>query len=101
VNAHTFVKQAEKSKQTSARTLVATIFWDRKEVLIVEFVQQGIIIISERHKKLPRAIKNVCPRTDPGFRALLEHFNWELFDHSPYSPDLAPSDYHLFTYLKN
>jgi hypothetical protein len=24
-----------------------------------------------------------------------------LFDHPPYSPDLAPSDYHSFTYLKN
>jgi hypothetical protein len=24
-----------------------------------------------------------------------------LFDHPPYSPDLASSDYHLFTYLKN
>jgi transposase len=34
-------------------------------------------------------------------RALLKHFNWELFDHPPYSPDLAPSDYHLLTYLKN
>jgi hypothetical protein len=32
---------------------------------------------------------------------LLKHFNWELFDHTPYSPDLTPSDYHLFTYLKN
>jgi hypothetical protein len=32
---------------------------------------------------------------------VLEHFNWELFDHSSYSLDLAPSDYHLFTYLKN
>jgi transposase len=32
--------------------------------------------------------------------ALLQHFNWELFDHAPYSPDLAPSDYHQFTYLK-
>jgi histone-lysine N-methyltransferase SETMAR len=31
---------------------------------------------------------------------LLEHFNWELFDHPPYSPDLALSDYHLFNYLK-
>jgi histone-lysine N-methyltransferase SETMAR len=28
-------------------------------------------------------------------------FNWELFDHPPYSPDLAPNDYHLFTDLKN
>jgi histone-lysine N-methyltransferase SETMAR len=34
---------------------------------------------------------------------MMEHFNWELFDHPPYSPDLAPSDYQLFTrtYLKN
>jgi hypothetical protein len=32
---------------------------------------------------------------------MLEHFNWELFDHPLYSPDLAPSDYHLFTYVKN
>jgi hypothetical protein len=31
-------------------------------------------------------------------RALLKHFNWELFDHASHSPDLAPSDYHLFTY---
>jgi hypothetical protein len=31
-------------------------------------------------------------------RALLEHFNWELFDRPPYSPDLALIDYHLFTY---
>jgi histone-lysine N-methyltransferase SETMAR len=33
-------------------------------------------------------------------RTLLEHFNLELFDLPPYSHDLAPSDYHLFTYLK-
>jgi histone-lysine N-methyltransferase SETMAR len=31
----------------------------------------------------------------------LQHFNWELFDHPPYSPDLAPNNYNLFTYLKN
>jgi hypothetical protein len=36
-------------------------------------------------------------------RALLEHFCWELFEHSPYSTFIAPSEYHLFThiYLKN
>jgi histone-lysine N-methyltransferase SETMAR len=44
---------------------------------------------------------NARPYTAAHTRALLEHFNWELFDHPPYSPDLAPSDYHLFTYLKN
>jgi hypothetical protein len=34
-------------------------------------------------------------------QALLEHFSLELFDHPPYSLDLTPSDYHLFTYLMN
>jgi hypothetical protein len=34
-------------------------------------------------------------------QALLEHFNWELFDHPSYSPSLVPSNCHLFTYLKN
>jgi hypothetical protein len=33
--------------------------------------------------------------------ALLEHFNWKLFDHPPYSPDLTPSNYHLLTYLED
>lgn len=31
----------------------------------------------------------------------LQNFNWEVFGHSPYSPDLEPSDYHLFMYMKN
>jgi transposase len=44
---------------------------------------------------------NARPYTAARNRALLEQFNWELFDHRPYSPDLAPRDYHQFTYLKN
>jgi hypothetical protein len=39
--------------------------------------------------------------TVAGTRALLEYFNWELFDHPPYSPDLAPIDYRLSAYLRN
>jgi hypothetical protein len=33
-----------------------------------------------------------CPHTSAHTRALPEHVNWELFDHPPYSPDLALSD---------
>ncbi|KAJ4448384.1 hypothetical protein ANN_10400 [Periplaneta americana] len=32
--------------------------------------------------------------------AVLTEFGWELFDHPPYSPDLAPSDFHVFLHLK-
>jgi peptidoglycan/xylan/chitin deacetylase (PgdA/CDA1 family) len=41
---------------------------------------------------------NARQHTAARTRALLEHFNWELFDHPPYNPDLAPRDCHLFTY---
>jgi hypothetical protein len=39
--------------------------------------------------------ETALPLTDALTRALLEHFNWELFDHPRYSPDLAPSYYRL------
>jgi hypothetical protein len=44
---------------------------------------------------------NARPRTAARTRALLENFNWELFDHVPYSPNLTSSDHRLFTFLKN
>jgi histone-lysine N-methyltransferase SETMAR len=44
---------------------------------------------------------NVHPHTAAHTQELLEHFNWELFDHPPYSPDVALSDYLQFTYPKN
>jgi histone-lysine N-methyltransferase SETMAR len=31
----------------------------------------------------------------------IKKLNWEILDHPPYSPDLAPSDYHLFRSLQN
>jgi len=43
---------------------------------------------------------NARPHTAARTNALIKLFNWEIFDHPPYSPDLAPSDYHLFTKMK-
>jgi hypothetical protein len=95
---------------------------NRKGVVMVEFMQRGTTITSEVHCETLRnclepAIQNkrhgmltscvmllhddACPHTVAPSRTLLEHFNWELFDHPPDSPDLVPNDYHLFTYLKN
>jgi hypothetical protein len=53
----------KKFKQTlSARKLMASVFWDRKGVLMVKFTQQGRITSSEVYcktlKKLRRAIQN-------------------------------------------
>jgi transposase len=44
---------------------------------------------------------NTLPHTAARAEALLEHFNWQLFDYPLHSPELPPSEYNLFTYLKN
>jgi histone-lysine N-methyltransferase SETMAR len=31
---------------------------------------------------------------------LLRRYNWEVLDHPPYSPEIAPSNFHLFGPLK-
>jgi histone-lysine N-methyltransferase SETMAR len=33
-------------------------------------------------------------------QAVLREFGWEVFEHPAYSPELAPSDFHLFPKLK-
>lgn len=43
---------------------------------------------------------NTRLHTATATRDLLQRFRWEVLDHPPYSPDLAPSDYHLFGPLK-
>ena len=44
-------------------------------------------------------LHNARPHTAARTNALIK-LNWEIFDLSPYSPDLAPSDYHSFTKTK-
>ncbi len=34
------------------------------------------------------------------FQTLLKDFRWKQFEHTPYSPDLVLSDYHLFQLKK-
>jgi hypothetical protein len=48
----------------------------------------------------PRIHDNTRPHTAEKTKKLLEKFGWENLDHSPYSPDLAPSDFHLFPTMK-
>jgi len=110
-----------KFKQSFANIkLIATVFWDRKGVLLIEFMEPGTTITSETYcetlKKLCRATENkrrrmltsgvvllhdnACPHTAARTRALLQKFHWDLFNHPPYSPDLALSDFHLFSRMK-
>ena len=96
------------------------VFWDRQGVLLVEYLPLGTTINSavycETLKKLRRAIQNKRhgmlsatilllhdngrPHSAAQTQDLITSFRWEQIDHPPYSPDLAPSDFHLFLHLK-
>jgi len=108
-------------KTTSTPKIMCTVFWDRKGVLLVDFLPQGSTINAgvccDTLKKLHHTIQNkwhgmlsrgvvmihdnTHPHTAAATQNLIMTFGWEQFDHPFYSPDLVPSDFHLFLHLKS
>jgi hypothetical protein len=42
---------------------------------------------------------NARPHSENMTKAVIEELDWDILPHPPYSPYLAPSDYHLFRSL--
>ena len=99
---------------------MVTVFWDSVGVILVDFMSKGTTINSDVYidtlKKLKARIQRVQPDLEMS-KVLLQHdntrthtslkthevissFGWTTILHSPYSPDLAPSDFYLFGSLK-
>jgi len=62
------------------------------------------ILKEKRHRKVTKGVLFLHENA-PAHRALVTQKKWaylgfQRLDHPPYSPDLAPSDYHLFSGLK-
>lgn len=99
------------------------IWWDQKGVIYYELLKPGETITGERYRqqliKLNAAIKskrpeyatrhesiifhddNARPHRAQPVKNYVENVGWESLPHPPYSPDLAPSDYHLFRSMQN
>ena len=43
---------------------------------------------------------NAWPHSAAQTQDLITSFTWQQMDHPPFTPDLAPSDFHLFLHLK-
>jgi len=106
--------------QKSAGRVLTSIFWDQDGTLLIDYLLKGQTINVEyysfllvqlkeilKEKRCGKVTKGVLFLHDnvPAHRALptqkkLAYLDFQHLDHPPYSPDLAPSDYHLFAGLR-
>jgi histone-lysine N-methyltransferase SETMAR len=100
---------------------MASVFWDSEGVLMIDYLERGKTVTSVYYAELIRtlckAIKekrrgkltqgvllhhdNAPAHTSHVAMAAINECGLELLCHPPYSPDLAPSDFHLFRFLKD
>jgi len=97
------------------------IWWDCKGIVYYELLPQNQTINSEKYyspgpfkgsnlrKAYPELSNhdvafhrdNARPHLSLTTRQKLLQFGWDVLPHPPYSPDIAPSDFHLFRSLQN
>ena len=106
--------------QPSAGKVMATVFWDAKGVIMLDFLPKRSTITGVyyanlldhlrtaiRQKRRGKLSKGVLPQQDnarvPTCKVAMdavERNGYELIPHPAYSPDLASSDFFLFPNLK-
>jgi histone-lysine N-methyltransferase SETMAR len=97
----------------SPKKIIGTVFWDSEGCMFIEFLEPGKTINAARYVQTLLKIRHALHDKSPGRKAILQHDNaqphlekienmgWEVLPHPLCSPDLAPSDYDLFGFVKN
>ena len=119
---HPHSPHKKKFKATpSAGKVMVTVFWDCDGVILVDVMPRGSTINSEAYVKTLNKLRNrfrrvrsdknpaeillqhdnARPHTSLRTREHIAKLGWTSLPHPPYSPDLAPSDFHLFGPLKD
>ncbi|GFV36791.1 mariner Mos1 transposase [Trichonephila clavipes] len=104
----------------SAGKVLLTVIFDVQGPLLMEFFEDRKSINSDVYcetlRRLRRSIKNkrpellmevvvllhdnVHPHVSRVAQMELDKFKWETLDHSPYSPDMSPCDFHVLGPMK-
>jgi len=103
--------------QPSAGKFMLTLFWDKRGVILEHYMPRGNTVTSATYTDLLKnhlrpAIKskwrgllstgvllqhdNAQPHTARSTVATIQDLSFECLPHPPYSPDLMPSDFHVF-----
>jgi len=103
--------------QKFAAKVLASVFWDQDGTLLINYLLKGQAINAEYYSLLLVQLKDIFKEKRRGKfskRKLFLHDNapahrtfatqkklaylgFQCLDHPPYSPNLAPSDYHLYS----
>lgn len=104
----------------SAGKVMASVFWDARGIIFIDYLQKGKTINGEYYANLLQRLSDEIKKKRPHLAkkkvlfhqdnapvhtsviavAKINELKFELLPHAPYSPDLAPSDYFLFPNLK-
>lgn len=104
----------------SAGKVMASVFWDSNGILMIDYLPKGQTINGEYYANLLDKLQECIEQRRPGLArkkiffhqdnarvhtclkamAKINELHYDLLPHPPYSPDLAPSDFHLFPKLK-
>lgn len=95
---------------------MASVFREAKEILLIDYLEKGESITGEYYAVLLEKLKTAIAEKRPGMikkrccsttahRCIqaaekLTELRFKILSHPLYSPDLAPSDYYLFSKLK-
>ena len=107
--------------EPSAEKVMLTLFWDEKGIILEHYTPRGTAVTSASYSDLLKihfrpAIKskrhgllssgvllqhdNARPHTACTTVATITDLHFECLPHPPFSPDLAPSDFHMFGPLR-
>ena len=95
-----------------------TVFWDAEGMILAKFLERGQTITAACYVQTLHKVRRALCDKRPGRNIIILHDNarphtvcltseatakigWEVLPHPSYSPDLAPSDYHLFGFVKD
>ncbi|PNF25035.1 hypothetical protein B7P43_G06980, partial [Cryptotermes secundus] len=101
-----------------AANVMGTVVWDAEGFILAEFLEPGQTINAARYVQTLHKLRRALRDKRPGRNIIILHDNarphaarltseaiakmgWEVLLHPSYSPDLAPSDYHLFGFVND